>query len=34
VVSKRVRGLHTNPVIDPGDRFEYVSDWYVTTQVG
>ena len=34
VVSKRVKGLHTNPVIEPVDRFEYVTDWYVTTQVG
>ena len=32
VVSKRVKGVHTNPVIDPGDRFQYVADWYVTTQ--
>jgi peptide/nickel transport system substrate-binding protein len=34
VVSRRVRGLHTNPVIEPVDRFEYVTDWYVTTQGG
>jgi peptide/nickel transport system substrate-binding protein len=34
IVSKRVRGLHTNPVIDPVDRFEYVADWYVATLGG
>ena len=34
VVSKRIKGLHTNPVIEPVDRFEYVADWYVTTQGG
>ena len=32
VVSKRVHGVHTNPVIEAIDRFEYVSDWYVTTR--
>lgn len=32
VVSKRVGGLRTNPVIEPVDRFEYVTNWYVTTQ--
>ncbi len=32
VASKRVHGLHTNPVIEAIDRFEYVSDWYVTTR--
>ena len=31
VVSRRVRGLHTNPAIQPVDRFEYVADWFVTT---
>ena len=34
VVSRRVRGVHTNPVIEPVDRFEYVTDWYATTQDG
>jgi len=34
VVSRRVRGVHTNPVIEPIDRFEYVTDWYATTQGG
>ncbi len=31
VVSTRVRGVRMNPVIDPVDRFQYVTDWYVTT---
>ena len=31
-VSRRVHGLHMNPVIEPGDRFEYVTDWYITTK--
>jgi peptide/nickel transport system substrate-binding protein len=34
VVSKRVRGVHTNPVIDPTDRLEYVTDWYATNEGG
>jgi peptide/nickel transport system substrate-binding protein len=34
VVSKRVRGMRTNPVIQPVDRFQYVTDWYVTTRGG
>jgi peptide/nickel transport system substrate-binding protein len=34
VVSRRVRGVHMNPVIEPIDRFEYVTDWYATTQGG
>jgi peptide/nickel transport system substrate-binding protein len=34
VVSRRVRGVHTNPVVEPIDRFEYVTDWYATTQDG
>jgi peptide/nickel transport system substrate-binding protein len=32
VMSKRVKGVHTNPVIDPADRLEYVADWYVNTK--
>lgn len=34
IVSRRVRGVHTNPVIDPTDRFEYVTDWYATNEGG
>ncbi|HXM56318.1 MAG TPA: peptide ABC transporter substrate-binding protein [Candidatus Dormibacteraeota bacterium] len=34
VVSRRVRGVHTNSVIEPIDRFQYVTDWYATTQDG
>ncbi|HET7466383.1 MAG TPA: peptide ABC transporter substrate-binding protein [Candidatus Dormibacteraeota bacterium] len=30
-VSTRVRGVHLNRVIEPSDRFQYVSDWYVNT---
>jgi len=30
-VSQRVRGVHMNRVIEPGDRFQYVTDWYVNT---
>jgi peptide/nickel transport system substrate-binding protein len=30
-VSQRVRGVHLNRVIEPGDRFQYVTDWYVNT---
>jgi peptide/nickel transport system substrate-binding protein len=30
-VSQRVRGVHMNHVIEPEDRFEYVTDWYVNT---
>jgi peptide/nickel transport system substrate-binding protein len=32
VVSKRVRGLRTNPVIAPVDRFQYAADWYVASK--
>jgi peptide/nickel transport system substrate-binding protein len=32
VIAKRVRGVHTNPVIDPTDRLEYVADWYATNE--
>jgi peptide/nickel transport system substrate-binding protein len=31
VFSRRLRGVRTNPVIGPLDRFQYVSDWYVTS---
>ena len=30
-VSNRVRGVHLNRVIEPEDRFQYVTDWYVNT---
>ena len=30
-VSQRVRGVHLNSVIEPEDRFQYVTDWYVNT---
>jgi peptide/nickel transport system substrate-binding protein len=30
-VSQRVHGVHMNNVIDPSDRFQYVTDWYVNT---
>jgi len=31
VVSQRVHGVHMNKVIEPTDRFQYVTDWYVAT---
>jgi peptide/nickel transport system substrate-binding protein len=33
-VSNRVRGIHVNRVIEPEDRFQYVTDWYVNTAAG
>jgi peptide/nickel transport system substrate-binding protein len=30
-VSQRVHGVHMNSAIEPYDRFEYVTDWYVNT---
>jgi len=30
-VSQRVHGVHTNKAIEPFQRFEYVTDWYVNT---
>jgi peptide/nickel transport system substrate-binding protein len=30
-VSQRVHGVHVNKVIEPSDRFQYVTDWYVNT---
>jgi peptide/nickel transport system substrate-binding protein len=30
-VSQRVHGVHMNKAIEPYDRFEYVTDWYVNT---
>jgi peptide/nickel transport system substrate-binding protein len=34
IVSRRVRGVHTNPVIEPTDRFQYVADWYSMNEGG
>jgi peptide/nickel transport system substrate-binding protein len=28
-VNRRIAGVHTNPVVDAVDRFQYVTDWYV-----
>jgi peptide/nickel transport system substrate-binding protein len=30
-VSQRVHGVRMNKVIEPADRFQYVTDWYVNT---
>lgn len=30
-VSQRVHGVRVNSVIEPGDRFQYVTEWYVNT---
>ena len=30
-VSQRVHGVHLNKAIEPYDRFQYVTDWYVNT---
>jgi len=30
-VSQRVHGVHVNKAIEPSDRFQYVTDWYVNT---
>ena len=30
-VSQRVHGVHMNKAIEPYDRFQYVTDWYVNT---
>ena len=30
-VSQRVHGVRLNSVIQPGDRFQYVTQWYVNT---
>jgi peptide/nickel transport system substrate-binding protein len=30
-VSQRVHGVHLNNVIEPTDRFQHVTDWYVNT---
>lgn len=30
-VSRRVHGVHMNKAIEPADRFQYVTDWYVNT---
>ena len=31
LVSSRVRGVRTNPVIEPVDRFEYAAGWFVNS---
>ncbi|OLB98889.1 MAG: hypothetical protein AUI15_09815 [Actinobacteria bacterium 13_2_20CM_2_66_6] len=31
-VSQRVHGVHMNKAIDPYERFQYVTDWYVNTK--
>lgn len=30
VLAKRVHGIRTNPVIDPADRFQFASEWWVS----
>ena len=30
-VSQRVHGVHVNKAVEPSDRFQYVTDWYVNT---
>jgi hypothetical protein len=30
-VSQRVHGVRMNTVVEPADRFQYVTDWYVNT---
>ncbi len=30
-ISQRVHGVHMNKAIEPWDRFQYVTDWYVNT---
>jgi ABC-type transport system substrate-binding protein len=30
-VSQRVHGVRMNKVVEPADRFQYVTDWYVNT---
>jgi peptide/nickel transport system substrate-binding protein len=30
-ISQRVHGVHFNKAIEPYDRFQYVTDWYVNT---
>jgi peptide/nickel transport system substrate-binding protein len=32
VVSNRVHGVRTNPVVEPIDRFQHVAEWYVATK--
>jgi peptide/nickel transport system substrate-binding protein len=32
VVARRVQGVRVNAAIEPADRFQYVTDWYVTTK--
>jgi len=32
VVATRVHGVKINDVIEPGDRFQYVSGWFTATR--
>lgn len=32
-VAKRLKGVRINPVIEPGDRLQHASDWYVDTRI-
>ena len=34
VVSRRVHGFHTNGVVEPVDRLQYISDWWVDVKRG
>jgi peptide/nickel transport system substrate-binding protein len=34
VVSSRVHGVRANPVVEPIDRFQHVSDWWVDVKQG
>ena len=34
IVSKRVHGVRTNPVVEPVDRFQYVTEWWVDVKRG
>jgi len=34
IVSKRVHGVRTNPVVEPVDRFQYITDWWVDVRRG
>ena len=34
IVSRRVHGVRTNPVVEPVDRFQYVTEWWVDVKRG
>jgi peptide/nickel transport system substrate-binding protein len=34
IVSKRVHGVRSNPVVEPVDRFQYVTEWWVDVKRG